>query len=96
LLHNVRDTDRVARMGGDEFAVLFPETDCQAAAAAMAHLREQLLREMQRNGWAVTFSMGARTYIEPPHSPEQLIRSADELMYAAKERGKNRLEHQCV
>ncbi len=95
LARNVRDTDRVARLGGDEFVVLFPETDCEAAAIAIGHLQEQLLREMRRNDWPVTFSLGARTYAEPPETSDELIHSADELMYAAKEKGKNRLEHQC-
>jgi diguanylate cyclase (GGDEF)-like protein len=95
LARSVRDTDRVARLGGDEFVVLFPETDCQAAAVALGHLREELLGEMQRNGWAVTFSMGARTYSEPPGSADELIQSADTLMYAAKQNGKSRIEHRC-
>lgn len=96
LLRAVRDTDRVARLGGDEFVVLFPETDCRAAAVAIGHLQKQLLEEMQRNGWPVTFSMGARTYSEPPQSPDELIQSADTLMYAAKQKGGRRLEHRCA
>jgi diguanylate cyclase (GGDEF)-like protein len=96
LVRSVRDTDRVARLGGDEFVILFPETGCEAAAAALDHLHGELLREMQGGGWPVTFSLGARTYSEPPGSAEELIRSADALMYAAKQTGKSRLEHQCT
>jgi diguanylate cyclase (GGDEF)-like protein len=96
LVRSVRDTDRVARLGGDEFVVLFAETDFDAAAVAIGHLQEELLKEMQRGGWPVTFSLGAHTYSEPPENAEELIRSADTLMYAAKQKGKSRLEHRCT
>jgi diguanylate cyclase (GGDEF)-like protein len=95
LARSVRDTDRVARLGGDEFVVLFPETDCESAAAAIDHLHEQLLHEMRRGGWPVTFSLGACTYRDPPQSADELIQSADALMYAAKQKGKGRAEHRC-
>lgn len=95
LARSVRDTDRVGRLGGDEFAVLLPETDCEAAAAAIAHLQERLRSEMEANGWAVTCSLGARSYSQAPQSAEELIGSADVLMYASKQKGKNRLEHRC-
>lgn len=95
LERNVRDTDCVARLGGDEFVVLFPEADCQASAAAIGHLQAELLREMQRNGWPVTFTMGAQTFSSPPESVEALVKAADELMYSAKRNGRNRLEHCC-
>ncbi len=96
LARSVRDTDRVGRLGGDEFVVLLPETDCEAAAAAIDHLQRQLRSEMERNGWAVTFSLGARSYTEPPHSAEELIGAADVLMYTSKQKGKDRLEHRCT
>jgi diguanylate cyclase (GGDEF)-like protein len=95
LARSVRDTDCVARLGGDEFVVLFPETACEAAAAAIKHLQAELLREMQRKRWPVTFSMGAHTFSSPPQAVEALVRAADELMYGAKQNGRNRLEHRC-
>lgn len=95
LARSVRDTDCVARLGGDEFVVLFPEADCQASATAIGHLQAELLGEMQRNRWPVTFSIGAHTFSSAPESVEVLVKAADELMYGAKELGKSRLEHRC-
>jgi diguanylate cyclase (GGDEF)-like protein len=96
LASSVRDTDRVARLGGDEFVVLLPETGCQAAAVAIGHLQAELGKAMEQSGWQVTFSLGARSYGEPPPSAEELIRAADELMYVAKQKGKSLLEHRCT
>ncbi|HZI17933.1 MAG TPA: GGDEF domain-containing protein [Pyrinomonadaceae bacterium] len=86
---NVRDVDAVARVGGDEFAVLMPQTDGHAARVAVARLRRHLLAAARTEGWPVTFSFGVVTWPTPPPSVDEMLRAADELMYAAKRRGKN-------
>jgi PleD family two-component response regulator len=48
---------------------------------------------MALNKWRVGFSIGAATYVMVPSSVDDVVRSADELMYAAKHGGKNRLLH---
>ncbi|MEC5388187.1 GGDEF domain-containing protein [Uliginosibacterium sp. H3] len=91
LLQTVRGIDAVARLGGDEFVVLLPNADSDAAAIVAPRLREALLNRMLLDLWPVTFSIGVLTCPIPPNSAEQLIHRADELMYRAKQSGKDRL-----
>jgi diguanylate cyclase (GGDEF)-like protein len=93
LRRNVRDIDTVARIGGDEFAVLMPETDARAAQVAMRRTRRRLLEETRRAGWPVTISVGVVTFDHAPDSVDDLLRAADDCMYSAKRNGKNSLRH---
>jgi diguanylate cyclase (GGDEF)-like protein len=88
---NARRTDIVARLGGDEFALLLPEADEQAARAAIAKVRESLLLEMGRRGWPVTVSIGVLTCVDSQLGVDELLKQVDDLMYAAKIKGKNAL-----
>jgi len=88
---NLRQTDIVARMGGDEFIVLLPETDQFAANIAITKLQSLLLQEMQRNQWEVTFSIGVITLLGSSLSIDEVIHKADQLMYIAKTEGKNKI-----
>lgn len=96
LLENHRSTDVVARIGGDEFSVLYPETMAEAASEVLAKVREKLLDAMQANEWPVTFSIGAVTYTSPPASAEAMLREADAKMYEVKQTGKNMVAHVTV
>jgi diguanylate cyclase (GGDEF)-like protein len=96
LRRNVRDVDTVARIGGDEFAVLMPETDAHAAQVAMRRMRRRLLEETRRAGWPVTASVGVVTFALAPDSVDDVLRAADEAMYSAKRGGKNALRHTTV
>ena len=80
----------VARMGGDEFAVLLPTTG-DDAESALETLRTTLTDETQRQHCAVTMSIGAATFAETSLSAEEMIHRADEAMYAAKQDGKDRI-----
>jgi diguanylate cyclase (GGDEF)-like protein len=88
----LRPTDVVARIGGDEFAVLLPATGHEAAAHILERVRLELDRATQEKSWPVTFSIGIVSFSPPLGSVPQMIRAADETMYAAKKRGKNRTE----
>jgi diguanylate cyclase (GGDEF)-like protein len=88
---NVRQADVVGRMGGDEFAVLLPETSADAAGAVLQKLHAVLDAAMRRRKWPVTFSMGAVTFQPPPDSIQEMISKADEAMYAAKTSGNGRV-----
>ena len=89
----VRAVDSVARLGGDEFAVLMPETGEAAAQVVIRRVRRQLLEAARRQGLHVTFSIGVVTWDAPPASVDEMLRTADDLMYAAKRLGKNTVRH---
>jgi diguanylate cyclase (GGDEF)-like protein len=86
---NIRAMDSVARLGGDEFAILLPETNQEAAHTVVTRLQNILLEEMLRSQWQITFSMGVLTCTKPPTEINEVIHQADELMYSAKNNGKN-------
>jgi diguanylate cyclase (GGDEF)-like protein len=88
----LRPSDFVARMGGDEFAILLPDTQSGTATAALNRVRSALDRCMQQKRWPVTFSVGVVTFLNVPQSADDMMRRADETMYAAKAAGKNGTE----
>lgn len=93
---NTRTTDLLTRMGGDEFVILFPETGVEGAGVALRHIHYKFLTEMESRNWDVTFSSGSVTYTTPPASVEEMIKKADDLMYAAKKSGRNASRQQVV
>ena len=91
----LRTSDVVARLGGDEFGLLLPESDEGAAANAIARVREFLGAALGDPG-SPTFSMGVATFITVPETVDAMIQAADDLMYAAKREGKNKIRHQVI
>lgn len=90
---SVREVDIVARVGGDEFAILFPETDSHVSSDVMKKVQANLMRAMKDNSWPVTFSIGTVTYVSPPVSVDEMIKKADTLMYSVKNSGKNTIHY---
>jgi len=89
LKSQLRKTDIIARLGGDEFALLLPSTRESEAQVVVSKVQGHLIQMMRQKKWPVTFSMGVVTCVAPPHSAEQLISMADELMYKVKNSTKN-------
>lgn len=85
---NFRETDLVARLGGDEFSVILVETEADGAKQALARVCEAL-EKIPRVGSIVTLSIGLLTFTRPPEAFEDAVKKADELMYLAKNKGKN-------
>ncbi len=94
LLGCVRESDTVARLSGDEFAVLLPRIEQPEDALRVA---EKLRRAMHQpfdmpGGPAqVSASIGVALYPDHGESEDALLKLADDAMYAAKRRGGNRL-----
>ena len=89
LRHTVRESDLAARYGGEEFAVLLPETD----EAKALHLAERILDAVRAEVWAhepVTLSVGAAALADPAMDAQELVKQADQALYAAKRAGKDR------
>jgi len=86
-----RSTDLVGRLGGDEFVVLFPETGRDAAEAALVKVQSRVREAASDKGHAVTVSVGAVSFPQPPRDVEVLVHEADRTMYAAKTGGKDAL-----
>ncbi len=93
---HIRKTDIVARFGGDEFVILLPETNTDYSLALLEKLHGVLQKSMNDNNWPVTFSIGAITYSNTPASVDEIIATADTLMYDVKRAGKNRLLHTVI
>ena len=92
LASGVRESDIVARQGGDEFVIVLPETD-QEAATSVAEKLWGRIREhtISHNGTqlAATVSVGVATLPPTEMSMDGLISQADEALYAAKRAGKD-------
>jgi len=84
-----RTTDTAARVGGEEFALILPDTGREAAFALAEHLRIELREEFARDPTPLTISFGLSTYPEHGETAASLIHAADEALYAAKESGRN-------
>jgi diguanylate cyclase (GGDEF)-like protein len=91
-----RSSDILARIGGDEFVILFPEIDAASAKTALENLKAKLSHTFEAQTYRITFSIGAATYLKPPHSPEEMIKKADAAMYCAKGLGKDTIQHEQV
>ena len=86
---SIRMTDSVAHIAGDEFLILLSETGKEDAEKVISRAQSQLLDIMKQNNWPVTFSVGVATFINLPDSVDDMIAKADNLMYSAKNDGRN-------
>jgi diguanylate cyclase (GGDEF)-like protein len=93
LSDHVREVDTVARLGGEEFALILPETDADGVAALGERLREALGRARVRLDGAdieITASFGAAEHLAG-ESADDLLSRADVALYRAKAGGKDKV-----
>ena len=91
----LRKADIAARYGGEEFVILLPETELAGAVLIANRLiqiiAESTVRQEARHSIAVTVSIGV-AMISPNEIATDLLNRADQAMYRAKNRGRNRIE----
>ncbi len=94
LKNNIRQSDIVARYGGDEFCILLPNTGGQAALAVVERIRGELSDKVFQAGngilFQVTGSFGIAELNAGTGSMDELILRADKALYDAKQGGRNR------
>jgi diguanylate cyclase (GGDEF)-like protein/PAS domain S-box-containing protein len=91
----IRKGDIAGRLGGDEFLVILPQVADAAIAAAVAEHLLARLNPPQRIGeitLVITPSIGVAMFPDSCDDPDTLVRNADQAMYMAKERGRNRVQ----
>jgi len=92
-----RPEDMVARLGGEEFAILLPNTDFTGAMLRAEHYREAIealrIQQVQHHlPPFLTASIGVATWAMAVHdSPIRLLEAADDALYQAKKQGRNRV-----
>ncbi len=90
-----RDVDIPARYGGEEFVILLPETPLEAALKVAERIRQRVANlriRIPQGSLHVTISIGVSAKDDSIHTPHDLIHSADQKLYLAKQNGKNRVE----
>ncbi len=91
---NVRDFDIVGRLGGEEFAVLMPETDGQSASQAAERLRAVVADapiDLGTETVYVTLSLGLTEFADEEDTLSSMLYRADQALYRAKNTGRNRV-----
>jgi diguanylate cyclase (GGDEF)-like protein len=89
----VRRVDSVGRLGGEEFSILLPETTLEMAEVLAERIRASMQNKRFRFSGrevAVTVSLGVAQY-EPEQPLSELLQQADDALYEAKHRGRNRV-----
>ena len=93
---SARETDVVSRFGGDEFALVLPDTGGEGAFAVGERIRERIAAHKFLAGDGLnihlTGSVGVATLPDVAASSEELVQAADKAMYAVKESGKNGIQ----
>jgi diguanylate cyclase (GGDEF)-like protein/PAS domain S-box-containing protein len=97
-----RESDVVARMGGEEFAILLPITSGDEAVELAERLRVAIAENQYDHDWdggepiAFTISAGIGVWDPADKKIDDVLNRADKALYSAKEGGRNRVERQAV
>jgi len=90
----IREVDKLGRLGGEEFAILLPNTSVEEAGTLAERLRlaiEQQTLNSEGHSIGVTISIGVAALAPPLTDLDDLLRAADSALYLAKAEGRNRV-----
>ncbi|MBV9816278.1 MAG: sensor domain-containing diguanylate cyclase, partial [Alphaproteobacteria bacterium] len=91
-----RNEDIPCRFGGEEFVVILPGADADAAARRAEQLRSKVedivVRYLEKNLPRITVSIGVAVFPDADDNPQAVLKAADQALYRAKEKGRNRVE----
>jgi diguanylate cyclase (GGDEF)-like protein/PAS domain S-box-containing protein len=91
----LREVDIIGRIGGEEFAILLPETNLETAPEVAERLRQTVADTEIETGnqmsLHITVSIGVALPVKHSHQIDNVLRRADTALYAAKNRGRNRV-----
>lgn len=90
IAQNVRAIDHAGRIGGEEFAVILPETDMEAGTEIAERIRVAI-RYVAHGEWQAGVSVGIAEWAGPEETIDNLFARADKALYEAKAAGKNRV-----
>ncbi|MEQ8601879.1 MAG: PleD family two-component system response regulator [Marivibrio sp.] len=96
VVHNVRSVDTVARLGGEEFIVVMPDTEEPVASTVAERLRANVAKDPFRvrgggdQALEITISVGAAMFEPGEDSVDSVIKKADDALYEAKRSGRNK------
>ena len=85
---NLRTSDVVGRFGGDEFAILLPETGQDQVREVIGKIQKILMEAVRENKWPISFSIGVVTS-KGNHTIDEIVKTADKIMYSVKKNGKD-------
>ncbi|HLP97260.1 MAG TPA: GGDEF domain-containing protein [Sideroxyarcus sp.] len=94
LKRNIRHSDLLGRIGGEEFSVFLPNTDLQGAMALAEKVRNEVAMlhpRLDGTRLTITASIGVARNLPQHHTIEDIQREADQAMYRAKQQGRNRV-----
>jgi diguanylate cyclase (GGDEF)-like protein len=87
LSENSRSVDTVARIGGDEFVLLFPETDEYICDVLVKRIKSASDNKFEAEDWPISLSIGHTTETGNARSADEILHDADKHMYAMKKQG---------
>jgi diguanylate cyclase (GGDEF)-like protein len=90
----IRETDLLARFGGEEFCFMFPETDIHSAALITERIRSTISKLefiFEKKSFSVTVSIGLSQIMESGDDLEKMIKRSDDSLFKAKQNGRNRV-----
>lgn len=92
LLKGARECDIPARFGGEEFALVMPDTGLEGGLVAAERIRSIIAANKIEGIGTITASIGVATFLKHASTIEELLEVVDQAMYRAKENGRNRVE----